>query len=108
MIKKKHGLDRAAFGLQETHHVTQGIQLGDTKQGAALSVLFHQSNGDQPVQVMGQVGRRNVQPLLNLTDREPIGSGLDQQTEHRHPRRMAQFTESFDGCFLVHAWMITV
>ena len=63
----------------------------------ALALVLDQAGGAQHVEVGGQRGRRQVEPLAQLADRQPVVAGLDQGAEGGQPGLLAEGAEGGKG-----------
>ena len=75
---------------------------GGVDQLAAQAPLGHQPGMQQLLQMKGQRGRRDAEPLGDRASRQPVGPGRHQQPEQRQPGILGKGAERRDRLVLVH------
>jgi len=71
-------------------------------EGSTLPALMYQSHLSQALNMMGKGGCRDLKGPLNISDRQPVFSGPDQQSENFEPGKISQFSTPLCSCFYVH------
>ena len=97
----------AAFVGEEAQRGVHGAEFHAADQGGALAFLGHQAGLDQPPDMVGQRGCRNAQPLLKMTDGQPVGTGPHERPEDAQTGDVAKGIEARGQGFQVHDDTVT-